>query len=123
MARPRRHLLPQKALAAHDAGAVAVIISNYDEDHPDDVPVLPSGSSVTVDIPVVLISYNEGARASSAGTPVALFDNDDDDDDDGIDESADAGGDGEYWLRSQPSSSFQIVVPGGERRWQLRLGR
>ena len=51
----------QKALAASEAGAVGVIIVNNDETEPDALLQL-NADSMTVGIPVVMVSFNEGKR-------------------------------------------------------------
>ena len=61
-----------KSICAQDAGAVGVIITNNDETNPGQVFEMYSGA--TLNIPVVMVSYNEGVRirALGAGTPVAF---------------------------------------------------
>ena len=63
-----------KALAAQNAGAVAVIFANNDEREPDSVMAMGSaGKNVT--IPVLMVSYNGGAQIKNlgSGTSVELF--------------------------------------------------
>ena len=60
-----------KALAAQNAGAAAVIFMNNDEAHPDDV--IGMGSTNTVNIPVLMISHNEGVRIKGLGSDVPVI--------------------------------------------------
>ena len=64
-----------KALAAQNAGAIAVVFANNDEDNADAVIAMGAGSvGDEIHVPVVMISHSEGERAVElgAGAPVAI---------------------------------------------------
>lgn len=68
-----------KAVCAQDAGAVGVIIMNIDATNSDEVVARSPWffsllEPITVSIPVVMVSHNEGMRikALGTGTPVAF---------------------------------------------------
>ena len=65
----RRGLVPcyARALAAQRAGALAVIVAHDDSMRPDEVVAIDADPGETADIPVVMVSYNDGERARRLG--------------------------------------------------------
>ena len=63
----------EKAAAAAAAGARGVVFLNNDEDQPDCVlEEMEAGEAGPVEIPVVMLSRNEGKRLMVATSPLAV---------------------------------------------------